>query len=157
MKITDVFADNVRTYRRHAGITQEELAEAAGLHRSYIGRIEQKRENPTIGSADKIAQALGVDLPLFFLEPDNAKQEDSQGRTVADYELGDCALCTWTEDGIHFDPLVTDDPDQTLRMLSAMAEGTGDALDEAFLKVKEKRIARRYDESDNRWLSDQFD
>jgi len=44
-KILKVFGDNVRRYRKVLGISQEELAEVANLHRTYIGMIELAEKN----------------------------------------------------------------------------------------------------------------
>lgn len=156
MSVRDTFADNVRAYRTHAGLTQEELAEKCGLHRTYIGRIEQKRENPTLGSADKIARALGIDFALFFVDTRDIERSDESGRLLTDYQSGDCALCTWTKDGLHLDPLDSDDPDRTLRVLSILAEDNPENLAEAYAEVRRSLILKESDANTD-WLSDQFD
>lgn len=140
MGVRETFSNNVRAYRTHAGLTQEELAEKSGLHRNYIGRIEQRRENPTLGSAAKIAAALGIDFALFFVDASGVERLGAEGRTAADYDEGDCALCTWTDDGLQFEPIETDDPDQTLRILSILAKENPDNLTEAYFKVRERLL-----------------
>lgn len=55
------FAENVRRLRRDAGLSQEELADKAGLHRTYIGMLERAEKNVTIYNIEKLAIALGVD------------------------------------------------------------------------------------------------
>jgi len=62
MNVTKLFGLNVRRLRRAAGISQEELARRAGLHRTYIGAVEWAERNITLISAEKIARALGVAL-----------------------------------------------------------------------------------------------
>lgn len=57
--------ERVERLRRQKGITQEELAEKAGLHRAYFWDIENGR-NISIKTAYKIARALGVSLPQLF-------------------------------------------------------------------------------------------
>jgi transcriptional regulator with XRE-family HTH domain len=42
------------------GISQEELAERADMHRTYVTGIELGARNPTLKSIDKLAKALGV-------------------------------------------------------------------------------------------------
>lgn len=59
------FGERVERLRRQQGITQEELAERAGLHRAYFWDIENGR-NISIKTAYKIARALSVSLPELF-------------------------------------------------------------------------------------------
>ncbi len=57
-----LFGNRVRERRLALGLTQQELADRAGLHRSYIGQIELGRRNVTLDSAAKIAKALQVEI-----------------------------------------------------------------------------------------------
>jgi len=57
--------ERIEKLRRQKGVTKEELAEKAGLHRAYFWDIEQGR-NITIQTAYKIARALGVNLTDLF-------------------------------------------------------------------------------------------
>jgi transcriptional regulator with XRE-family HTH domain len=50
----------VARLRHHNGMTQEALAEAADLHRSYIASLETGSRNPTLDVIVKLAQALNV-------------------------------------------------------------------------------------------------
>lgn len=59
------FGERVERLRRQKGITQEELAERAGLHRAYFWDIENGR-NVSIKTAYKIAHALGTSLSELF-------------------------------------------------------------------------------------------
>jgi transcriptional regulator with XRE-family HTH domain len=47
--------------RSAAGMTQEQLADAAGLHWTYIGQIERGRRNPTYKNVRKLAKGLSID------------------------------------------------------------------------------------------------
>ena len=58
--ITIRFGASVRSLRRGLGISQEELAGRAELHRTYIAGIEGGARNITLRSIDKLARALGV-------------------------------------------------------------------------------------------------
>lgn len=55
-----VFAGNVRRLRTERGLSQEGLAEAAGVHRTYVGMLERGEKNVTIYNIERIARALDV-------------------------------------------------------------------------------------------------
>lgn len=55
-----VFADNLRKGRLSRGLSQERLAELAGLHRTYVGSVERGERNISIDNVDALARALGV-------------------------------------------------------------------------------------------------
>jgi len=50
----------VAARRRTLGISQEELADRCGLHRTYIGGIERAERNITIATLEQLAEGLGV-------------------------------------------------------------------------------------------------
>lgn len=56
------FGKNVRELRKTKGISQEELAYKANLHRTYIGMIERAEKNITLLNIEKIANALEVSI-----------------------------------------------------------------------------------------------
>ncbi|TMV45095.1 helix-turn-helix transcriptional regulator [Paenibacillus mesophilus] len=56
----------VRDIRKAKKLTQEQLADLAETHHSYIGAVERGERNVTIQSLEKIAVALDVDLYEFF-------------------------------------------------------------------------------------------
>ncbi len=60
MNILNVFGTNVRTIRESRGVSQERLAELAGLHRTYISDIERFQRNISLDNIQKIAEALEV-------------------------------------------------------------------------------------------------
>jgi transcriptional regulator with XRE-family HTH domain len=60
MDIRKQFGSNVRKFRLVKNWTQDHLAEAAGLDRTYISGIERGRRNPTLLVVQQIALALGV-------------------------------------------------------------------------------------------------
>lgn len=55
-----MFASKVRRLRKDGGLSQEELAKAAGVHRTYAGMIERGQKNVAIYNIERIAVALGV-------------------------------------------------------------------------------------------------
>lgn len=60
--ILKVFGRKVRQYRQEKKLSQEDLADLAGLHRTYIGMIERAEKNITLVNIKKIADALNVPL-----------------------------------------------------------------------------------------------
>ena len=58
--------ENIKKVREKAGKTQEELAQAAEIHVSYLSRIERGVVNPTNGVTEKIAKALKVKSGKFL-------------------------------------------------------------------------------------------
>ena len=56
------FGNKVREERLSRGLSQEELAERSGLHRTYIGMIERAEKNITLQNIEKIATAL--EMPI---------------------------------------------------------------------------------------------
>jgi|LSQX01.1.fsa_nt_gb transcriptional regulator with XRE-family HTH domain len=56
---------NIQALRKKNGQSQEQLAEACGLHRTYIGSIERGERNVSILSLEKIANGLEVDVEVL--------------------------------------------------------------------------------------------
>lgn len=65
-KILTQFGGKVRQERLTKGWSQEELANHAGLHRTYIGMIERAEKNITLENIAKIAQALDLEVVDLF-------------------------------------------------------------------------------------------
>lgn len=65
-KILTQFGGKVRQERRKKKWSQEELANHAGLHRTYIGMIERAEKNITLENIAKIAQALDLEIVDLF-------------------------------------------------------------------------------------------
>ena len=60
MEIQKRLAERVKRYRTELGLSQEELADRAGLHRTFISQIERATKKTTIQSTGQVAKALGV-------------------------------------------------------------------------------------------------
>lgn len=60
------FGAAVKAGRGELGISQEALAEKAGLHRTYVGGVEQGRRNVSLLNSVKLSQALGVEAASVF-------------------------------------------------------------------------------------------
>ncbi len=61
------FGKKLREVRQQKGISQERLAELAGLHRTYVSSVERGGRNISLLNIEKLAKSLGV--PLGKLMP----------------------------------------------------------------------------------------
>ena len=57
-----ILARNLRKLRAERSLSQEALADLAGMHRNYLGGIERCERNVAIDNLEKLAKALGVSL-----------------------------------------------------------------------------------------------
>lgn len=64
--MTKLIGLRIRNYRIQSGLNQEQLAELAGCHPTYIGQIERGEKNATIESILKITKALKISLLSFL-------------------------------------------------------------------------------------------
>lgn len=71
MDIVKVFGTNLRKYRNNMQMTQENLANACGLHRNYISDIECFRRSISLENIQKIADALKIDTYKLFIEEES--------------------------------------------------------------------------------------
>ncbi len=71
------FGETVRLYRRKVGYSQEELADRAGIHRTYIGGIERGERNPTLIMIHRLARALGIPPYRLLEEPPKSTVQGS--------------------------------------------------------------------------------
>lgn len=68
MNLLQVFSSNVCKYRKRRGLTQAQLADSAGLHRTYISAVERGKRNISIDNIEKVALTLKVDAYLLFID-----------------------------------------------------------------------------------------
>lgn len=64
--IRERFGDAVRTRREELGLTQEELAEKAAIHRTYLSDIERGSRNLSLINIERIAAALALPISELF-------------------------------------------------------------------------------------------
>lgn len=60
MDIRKRLGRNMRQLRERKGLSQEQFAFEAGIHRTYVSDLERGARNPTIMVVEKVATALGV-------------------------------------------------------------------------------------------------
>jgi len=63
------FARLLRNERLARGISQEALAELAGLHRTYVGSVERGERNIAVDNMDALAKALNLDISDLLRAP----------------------------------------------------------------------------------------
>lgn len=72
-----VIGERIRNFRKEKGLSQEELADIANLHATYIGQLERGEKNATLESIEKVAKALEISLEDLFrsIHPNPDSQE----------------------------------------------------------------------------------
>ncbi|WP_082106737.1 helix-turn-helix domain-containing protein [Kordia zhangzhouensis] len=65
-KILENFGLRVKELRKQNELSQEQLAQKAKLHRTYIGMIERAEKNITLLNIEKLAKALKVNVKELF-------------------------------------------------------------------------------------------
>jgi transcriptional regulator with XRE-family HTH domain len=66
MSLREIVAGNLRRLRHARSISQEELADRAGINRNYVGMLEREEHSATVDMLEKLALVLGVDPVEFF-------------------------------------------------------------------------------------------
>lgn len=72
-------AENVRALRSAKGLSQEQLADICGLHRTYIGSVERAERNVTLSTLEVLAAALEVTI-TGLLTPTRTSNERTAKR-----------------------------------------------------------------------------
>ncbi|WP_342618402.1 helix-turn-helix transcriptional regulator [Rhodoferax sp. GW822-FHT02A01] len=60
LSLRQVFARNIRLVRVHAGMSQEAMADEAGLDRAFVGTLERGQRNISIDNIELLCKAIGV-------------------------------------------------------------------------------------------------
>ena len=75
-----VLAENIKTFRREKGFSQEELAEQCGLHRTYIGSVERQERNVTLSTLEVLASTLGVTVADLLTNHESPSNNEQMGK-----------------------------------------------------------------------------
>ncbi len=63
-----ILSENIRNHRSKLGLSQEELADLCGLHRTYVGSVERSERNISLSTLEVIATALKVTVPSLLTQ-----------------------------------------------------------------------------------------
>jgi transcriptional regulator with XRE-family HTH domain len=66
MNLREIVAGNLRRLRHTKGMSQEELADRAGIDRNYVGKLEREENAATVDMLEKLAVVLDIDPAEFF-------------------------------------------------------------------------------------------
>ena len=86
------FGAAVRLRRDHLGISQEELAGRAGLHRTYISDVERGARNVSLESIYRLATALEVPMSTLFARMEELSSDEPLRTTLSADELVDILI-----------------------------------------------------------------
>ncbi len=87
------FGKLVKSKRTELGLSQEELAERAGLHRTYVSDVERGIRNLTIGAAWFLAQGLELELKDMMANLETTVKENAQTQTEICAETNPVETC----------------------------------------------------------------
>lgn len=62
------FGETVRQHRQRSGLSQEDLADQAGIHRTYVSAVELGKVRLGLAAAQRLAMGLGVPLSQMVKE-----------------------------------------------------------------------------------------
>lgn len=74
MQARKLIASNIRKYRLRLSLSQEDLAERANIHRTYIGSVERGERNISIDNIERIAEALGTEITNLLRDDDSSQR-----------------------------------------------------------------------------------
>ena len=74
-KLSPWLGDAIRKRREAAEMSQEELADRAELHRTYISLVERVKRNLTVDALDRIASGLGVPASRLLAAAETARNK----------------------------------------------------------------------------------
>jgi transcriptional regulator with XRE-family HTH domain len=77
--IDQAFARVLRRLRVQKGLSQEEMGEEAGLHRTYISQLERGLKSPSLRTLERVSNALGITLGAFMALVEQETRDTSSG------------------------------------------------------------------------------
>lgn len=77
-KLQAAFGHALRSFRAEAGVSQEQLASKAGIHRNYVGNIERGEKNVCLKSMWNLAHALKISPTSLIQEVERQLKTSSK-------------------------------------------------------------------------------
>lgn len=74
LEFSDAFASVLQRHREEKKLSKQSVAQRAGLHQTYIGMIERGLSNPSLDTANAIAEALELPLSTLIIEAEALRQ-----------------------------------------------------------------------------------
>lgn len=87
-----LFGTTIKSKRSELGMSQEELADRAGLHRTYVSDVERGMRNVSLISIEKLAHALGLSVWRLFEQAANGQAIDQLEILLVEDEPNDIEL-----------------------------------------------------------------
>jgi len=79
LEFSDAFALVLQRHRAARKLSKQTLAQKAGLHQTYIGKIEAGLSNPSLDTANAIAEALEISLSTLIAEAEAERRRSESG------------------------------------------------------------------------------
>ena len=67
IQIRHLIGERIRDKRKERGLSQEELAEKANIHSTYVGQLERGEKSATVDSLEKVTAALEITFEELFI------------------------------------------------------------------------------------------
>ncbi len=71
-----MFGEALRKAREKAGLTQEQLAFKAGVHRTYVSLLERGLKSPTLNTLFRLCDAMGMSASKLITKVEKDRNED---------------------------------------------------------------------------------
>lgn len=79
MNLRYIIGERIKSKRKEKGLTQEQLAEKANMHPTYIGKMERGDKSATLDSLEKVIAALDMSYEELFkyIQPSSLENEEN--------------------------------------------------------------------------------
>jgi len=82
IKLRHIIGERIKNKRKEKGWTQEQLAEKAGMHPTYVGKMERGDKSATLDSLEKVVNALDLSYVELFKDIQPSSDESSKNHVL---------------------------------------------------------------------------